>query len=194
MATFNDSHKEEMSGNYFDQGVHKIKIGAVIFDTTDDGKEFAEFTVVGTDSDKDERVGTARVWFTTDAAIHYSFNMIRSIFVHNAPKDKKDKARAAIDGLKDTEELEQACQHLVGKEAWYSVYENPERTYTDQDGKLRNSFDRNIYGYEPKPRTVSGNPEGVEDVDMSEDEPSEEKPKAKQPTKAKGPEDSLFGF
>lgn len=171
MAKFNDEHKEEMgSNNYFEQGVHKVKITGVEFGETEDGKEWAEFSVT---DDSGEKEGNARVWFTTDKAIWYSFNVFRSIFVHNAPKAQKDKMRKSIDDLKDTDELAKAAESLKGKECWYSVYENPERTYTDNSGKLRNSFDRNVYGYDPGPRKEAKTAE-VDDSDMPDvdnDEP-----------------------
>lgn len=156
MADFTDEHKEEMGGDFFGQGVHKVQIQTIEFGETegDAPKEFVEFTVV--DPENAERTGKARLWFHTDGAIKYSFNTIRTIFVHNAPEDKKDDVRAKFDALKNTEELDKACQKmLIGKEAWYSVYENPERTYPGADGSPKNSYDKNITGYEPKPRTVT---------------------------------------
>ena len=44
---------------------------------------------------------------------------------------------------------------LPGKECWFSIYESDERTYTDDNGKVRKSFDKNIAGYELKPKTVT---------------------------------------
>lgn len=148
MAKFTKEHKEEMGSNYFKPGVHKVKIEKVEFGKTQDDKEFAEFSVVGENGEE----GQARVWFTTDKAINFSFNIIRGIFVHNAPENKKDEMRKKVDACKDTNELSVICVALSGKECWYSVFENPERTFTGKDGQLRNSFDRNVYGYEPKPR------------------------------------------
>lgn len=165
MVKFNDEHKEESQGNYFGQGVHKVQIMLVEFGKTDDGKEFGEFTVV--DPENDDRQDRVRLWFTTDKAVKFSFSTLRNIFVHNAPEDKKDAVREKFNALKDTEELEVACQKtLIGKECWYTVYEDPERTYTNDKGELKHSFNRNIYGYEPKPREITTSADKVEDVPM----------------------------
>lgn len=171
MVKFTEDHKKEQASNYFGEGIHKVKIGAIDFGATDDGKEYVEFTVV----DDDEREGTARMWFTTEKAINYTFNIIRGIFVHNAPADKKDAIRAKIDKVKDTKELEKICEMLAGKECWYAVYKS-DRTYKS-NGDIKHSYDKNVYGYEPKPRTpdtisvgsgkskVEGEEVKIEDVD-----------------------------
>lgn len=154
MATFNDSHKEEMGGKYFEQGVHKVTILLIEADKTDDGKEYFEVTV-GND---DGAEGSARLWFHTDGSIKYSFNTLRNIFVHNAKTEAdKEKMRKKVDALKNTDELEKACAMLIGKECWYEVYENKERKFIGNDGKERYSYDRNIYGYEPKAKEVEEN-------------------------------------
>lgn len=154
MVKFNDSHKEEMGGEYFDLGVHKVKIGLVEFGTTDDKREYVEFTVVDDLEAENPKEAKARLWFTTDKAIKYTFNIIRGIFVHNTPEAKKQAIREKVDAVKDTDELEKLCQLLVGKEAWLEVSEDPTRTY-EKDGEQKPSINRNITGYEPTPRKVS---------------------------------------
>lgn len=153
MVKISDEHKKEMEfGNYFKQGVHKVQIMAIVFGETEGGKPYAEITVT---DDSGEKEGSARVWFTTDKAIAYSFSVLKGIFTHNTPEDKREKVKAGLNKITDTETLEEECQKLIGKECWYTVYENPDRTYTGQDGKTRNSYDRNIYGYEPEPRNTA---------------------------------------
>jgi hypothetical protein len=164
---FSDEHKADNapSGNYFEEGVHKVKIMLVDFGVTDKKQEYVEFTV----TDDEEREAKARMWFTTDKAVNYTFSIIRGIFVHNAPKDKKDTVRGEIDSLPDTDALEKACQMLIGKECWLKVEQNG--TYTKSDGTEGKNFNRNIYGYEPPapdPQNVSIANNGVEDVDMSD--------------------------
>lgn len=146
MAQFTDEHKKEQSSNFFPEGIHKVKIVAVEFGTTDSDKEYAEFNVV----DDDGREGSARMWFTTDAAIGFSFNVIRGIFVHNAPEGQKDKMRDKIDKLADTEALAKACEMLAGKECWYQVVQ--EGSYINGQGDTKPSYNRNVFGYEPSPR------------------------------------------
>lgn len=151
MVKFNEDHKKEMTqGDFIPEGVHKVKILLVEAGKTDAGKDYVEFTV----NDDDGREGKARMWFTTDAAINYTFNMIRTIFVHNAPEGKKDAIREQIDKIDDSDVLIEACQQLIGKEAWFTVYKS-DRTYQDAEGNTKHSYDKNIYGYEPKPKTVS---------------------------------------
>ena len=155
-ATFSDTEKEEKSFNYFEQGVHKVQISGVEFGFTEDKdeKEYCEITVV--DPDNAEKTDKVRLWFHSEGARSYSFSTLRAIFVHNAPEDKKDEIRAKFNAIKGTEDLEKACQKMLpGKEAWFSTYESETRTYTDESGKTRKSFDKNITGYEPKPKTVT---------------------------------------
>lgn len=154
-ATFTDAVKEEKSFSYFQQGVHKVQISGVEFGFTEgDEKEFCEITVV--DPDNAECTDKVRLWFHSEGAQSYSFGVLRSIFVHNAPADKKDEIRTKFNAIGGTEELENACKKMLpGKECWFSIYESDTRTYTDEKtGKVRKSFDKNIAGYELKPKTI----------------------------------------
>lgn len=150
MATFTAEHKEEMNLKpYFDFGVHKVQILGFKADETDDGKEFVEASFC--DPENSEIEDTARLWFTTDKAIGYSFSTLRSIFVHNAPEDKKDSAKEAVNATKNQTELcELLNTKLKGKEMWYSKYPDQERTYLDNSGYKRPSVNRNIYGFPVK--------------------------------------------
>src|SRR5688500_18525944 len=148
MVKFTDEHKTEQQTSYFGVGIHKVKIMLVEFGIDDKKREYAEFTLV--DPENDDKHDTARLWLHTDKTTEFSCSTIRSIFVHNAPEEKKDSVREKFNALEDTKQLEEACQKtLIGKECWYSIYENPNRTYTNDKGETKNSYDRNIYGYEP---------------------------------------------
>lgn len=154
MVKFSDEHKVE-GGKYFDIGVHKVKIMLVEFAHTEDKepREYVEFTVV--DENNEDLEAKARLWFTTDKAIKYTFGIIRGIFTHNAPEDKKQAIREKVDAVKDTDELDKLCQLLIGKEAWLEVSEDPTRTYTNEAGETKPSINRNITGYAPTPKKVS---------------------------------------
>ena len=155
-AKFNDTVKEEKSFNYFEQGVHKVQISGIEFGFTEDKeeKEFCEVTVV--DPENGEKTDSVRLWFHTEGAQAFSFSTLRAIFVHNAPEDKKDGVRERFNGLNGTEELEAACKKMLpGKECWFSIYESETRTYTDDNGNVRKSFDKNITGYEPKAKATA---------------------------------------
>lgn len=149
---FTDDNKQvKEMGDYngFSFGVHKVTIGQIELGETDSGKEYVEVTVMGENGEED----TARVWFTTDKAANYSFNILRQIYVHNAPEKDKDAARDTMDAVKDTEELvAKLNEKLVGGECWFTKYYDPQRSYLDASGNTRRSVNKNIYGYEPKPR------------------------------------------
>lgn len=173
MAKITDEHKKEMmQGEFIPEGIHQVKIMLVEGGKTQAGKDYVEFTVV----DSEEREGKARMWFTTDNAIGYTFNIIRGIFVHNAPANSKDKVRETIDAIDDTDKLVEACQQLIGKEAWLQVKKS-DRTYQNEAGETKHSYDKNIYGYEPVPKSVS-NAEAVsktnEPLKVTDDEGNEQ--------------------
>jgi hypothetical protein len=151
---FTDENKKEteFNDNYFKYGVHKVKLGQFELGGTEEGeKEYLEITVI--DPDDGELTDTARVWFTTEAAINYSFNTMRQIYVHNAPEKAKDAARDTFDEITDTEQLLKLLnEKLIGGEAWFSKYPSATRTYVNSSGETKKSIDKNIYGYEPKPK------------------------------------------
>lgn len=141
--------KEFSDSNWLGFGVHKVKIGAIEHGLTENDKEYVEFTVLGENEEED----TARVWFTSQKAANYSFNICRGIYVHNAPKDKKDAARDQFDALEDAEAMVKLMnEKLIGGECWFTKYPSPDRTYQASDGSIRKSIDKNVYGYEPRLR------------------------------------------
>lgn len=152
MADFNADHKKEM-GAYFSEGVHKVKITDITAGDTDSGKEYFEFKVEGENGEE----GSARMWWSTDKAIGYSFNTVKGIFVHNTVEKNRDQVREMLDKCKNTEELFEVChKSLIGKECWYSTYKS-DRTYVNGAGETKHSYDTNVYGYEPKPQAKSDN-------------------------------------
>lgn len=144
-----DKEVKEFSSNRFDFGVHKVHIGAIELGETDSGKEYIEVTVLG-DADEED---TARVWFTSEKAVNFSFNVLRNIYVHNAPEDKKDAARDIFDKVETNEDVIKLFnERIIGGECWFSKYLDATRNYVDQGGVTRQSVNKNIYGYEPKLR------------------------------------------
>jgi hypothetical protein len=147
MADFTDEHKVEQ-GNFIGEGIHKVSIVDVTGGVNDNEKEFIEFTV----EDADGGEGNARMWFTTDKAIKFTFNTVRAIFVHNALEGKDEAAREMVNKVKNSEELVALCKKvLIGKEAFYQV-EKSDYTYTNQAGESKQGYNRNLFGYEPKPK------------------------------------------
>lgn len=173
MVKFTDEHKKERSTNYFDEGIHPVLIESLEFGTTEKQQEYAEFNVI--DVDDPDRKGQARVWFTSDAAINFSLNILRGIAVHNAKTDAdKEKVKAAFAKLGDTSELAKMADRFRGMEAWY-VVEKSDRTYTNDAGEIKPSYNRNVLGYEPKPKAPSVVDQvvettGGEQVDINPDE------------------------
>lgn len=145
----NKAVKEFNENNWLGFGRHKVQIVAVGLGQTEAGKEYVEIEVVGEKGEED----TARVWFTSDKAANYSFNVLRQIYVHNAPEEKKEAARDTMDACKSTEELVDKLQEkLLGGECWFTKYPDPTRTYQAADGSVKQSINKNVYGYEPKER------------------------------------------
>lgn len=142
---FTNEHKAEQ-GAYFPEGIHTVKILGVTGGANENGKEYIEFTVGGENGEE----GTARMWFTTDKAINFTFNTIRTLFVHNALKGKEEAAKEMVNKVTNSEELIDVCNEaLVGKEGFY-VVEKSDYTYTNQAGELKHGYNRNLYGYKPK--------------------------------------------
>ena len=163
---FSDDHKavNEFSDKYFGYGVHSVQIAEVTLGGTDEGeKEFIEIKVVDPgDLDVED---AARVWFTSDKAINYSFNVLRQIFVHCAPENRKDDARELFDKINSTDDLVAVMQKCVGRQCWFTKYPSPDRTYQNAQGETKPSVDKNIMGYEPKLKTELMPKTGPMDVD-----------------------------
>lgn len=141
------SEETKAEDKYFSEGIHKVTIESIDHDETDQGKEFFEFTVKGENGEK----ASARIWFTTDKAAKYSFDIVRTLLVHNAKSDVlKEKVRNNVNSCKNTNELAELALSLEGGEAWYTLYKS-DRTY-EYNGEIKHSYDKNIYGYEPNPR------------------------------------------
>ena len=171
MAQFTDEDKKEISQNYFGEGVFKVKISGVHGGITESDKEYLEFSII---EDDGEREAEARLWFS-EKAKRYSFNTIRTIFVHNTKEENKDKIREKVNEINDTKEMEKLCQNLIGKECWYMVQKS-DTTYTDKFGNERPNYNKNLYGYEPKLKEVSkeasiANTVSGEIIESTKDEP-----------------------
>ena len=135
---------------YFEEGVHEVQISDIKYGKTDSDKEYVEISVVG----KNKETSSARLWFTTQKASDYAFKILKSIFVHNAPQASKDAMRDKINLIDDSEDIIKLLPTLKGKSCWFELYRS-DRQYVGADGNPRNSYDKNVYGYEPKPKDKS---------------------------------------
>lgn len=140
------------NNNYFDEGVHNIYITKAVRGTTDNGKEYVEFTVLG----EEDQEGTARLWFTTDKSAKYALSILAGIAVHNKDTEAdKQKVRDAFKKITDTDEVSNKfLERFKNYKAWYRVSKS-DRTYTAQDGSTKYSYDKDIAGYELKPKQLT---------------------------------------
>lgn len=149
-------------------GVHTVQALGFGAGATEDGKEYIEVGVVTKDGVEDK----ARVWFTGGAA-KISFNVLRQIAVHNAKdEDQKAKARDAVDGVKNTDELADLMnKNVMGGELWLTKYYDATRTYENAQGQKRRSINTNIYGYQPKlkPELMPKDADGITNLDRVKD-------------------------
>ena len=140
---------------YFDEGVHKVKIAGAIMDKMDDGREYVEIGVEGSEGETAE----VRMWLHSEKAFKFTMRTLQGIAVNNAKDDaQKDKIRQFFVGDFNDEKVQKVLDKLTGYEAWLTVYQS-DRTYTNAQGETRHSYDRNIYSYEPKPKKTT-----IEDI------------------------------
>ena len=75
---------------YFEEGVHKVKIAGAIMDKMDDGREYVEIGVEGSEGETAE----VRMWLHSEKAFKFTMRTLQGIAVHNAKDDtQKDKIR-----------------------------------------------------------------------------------------------------
>lgn len=170
---FTEEDKEDVNPQFEDRipfGVTPVQITLATADVTDKGSDFVEVGVI-TESGAED---STRLYFTEKAA-KYSLSTIKAIATHNAPEDKQDAVRKAIEGVKDTDFLAQLINDkMIGNSAWFTKYYDPERTYEDRDGNVRKSINTGLWGFEPrekpelmpKPKTHSIDPNDYPDDDV----------------------------
>ena len=130
-------------------GVSKVQCTGVLADVTEAGLDFIEIGVVNAEGIED----SARLWFTTPQSGNISFNVARAIAVHQGKtEEEKQKIGERVDGVKNSEELAEVLNDVCGNggELWFTKYYDPQRTYAGKDGQMRQSINKNVYGYEPK--------------------------------------------
>lgn len=142
--TFTEEELEEQL--FFREGVHEVMIGMAEFNETAAGDIYLHVAVAG----KSGEESSARLYFT-DKSTKYSIDTIRKILIHNAESDEK---KAEIREYFNTKvkcllDLKPLARSLIGKQAWLKI-EKSDRTYVGEGGKTRNSYDRDLYGFEPR--------------------------------------------
>jgi|GEM_PF-1308175 hypothetical protein len=150
MKIFKITEEDLVEQNFFREGVHEVIITSAEFFETDDQKIYLELGIMGSNDEQD----TARLYFT-DGAKKISLDTIRKILVHNAPDEEtKDKIREAYKKITNLAQLNPFVLRLVDKQAWLKI-EKSDKTYTSKEtGEIKHSYNRNIYGFEPKMKTT----------------------------------------
>jgi hypothetical protein len=88
--------------------------------------------------------------FFTEKANKITISTIRRILVHNAEdENKKQEIRIKFQTVTSLLDLKAFVMDLIGKQAWLKI-EKSDRTYIDNDGNEKFSYNRNLYGYEPE--------------------------------------------
>lgn len=159
--------KERTQSKYFAEGLHEVLIVSAERGTTDAGKDYVEFTVLGHDDEE----GTARLWFSTEAGSKYALSIMSGIAVHNKQTDaEKEGVRTAFKAIDDTDKVDaKFLAKFKDMDAFYLVQQS-DRTYTNAQGETKHSYDHNIAGYpmQPKKTTVEsllgGTPVSTDDV------------------------------
>jgi len=146
LKTFKITEEDLVEQNFFREGVHEVIITSAEFFETDDKKIYLELGIMGSNDEQD----TARLYFT-EGAKKISIDTIRKILVHNAPDDEtKDKIREAYKKITNLAQLNPFALKLIDKQAWFKI-EKSDKTYTSKEtGEIKYSYNRNIYGFEPK--------------------------------------------
>lgn len=147
-----DEDLKERNTNYFEEGVYEVLITKAERGTTDNGKDYVEFTVQG----HDDQEGTARMWFTTDKACKYTLSVLAGLAVHNKHTDaEKDKVRTAFKAITDTDQLDNKfLARFEEMDAFYRVQKS-DRTYTNQAGETKHSYDKDIAAYPLKMKQLT---------------------------------------
>lgn len=162
LKAFKITEEDLVEQNFFREGVHEVIITSAEFFETDDKKIYLELGIMGSSDEQD----TVRLYFT-EGAKKISLDTIRKILVHNASDDEtKDKIREAYKKITNLAQLNPFALRLVDKQAWLKV-EKSDKTYTSKEtGEIKHSYNRNIYGFEPKMKNEES---------KAETEPKEEK-------------------
>ena len=155
--------------NFFEFGIHEVTIEGAVLESLDDGREYIEIGVRGDNGESD----TVRLFLSTEKAIKFHLRTLQAICVHNAKSEAdKDKVRNAFIGKIDDKKIRTILDKMEGYRAWFQVEQDPARTYTNASGEERPSLDKNIYGYQPRPRQKTRE-EQVQELMGASDKPVE---------------------
>lgn len=130
---------------YFDEGVHEVFITGGIRGTTESGKDFIDFNILG----KEDQTGKVRMYLS-EAAAPYTRKRLAAIAVHSKSGDvEKQKVRDWFKKINDTDLMDQKfIDAFKDMEAWMLAEENEQQP--KPNGGYYLSY--NLFSYKPTPR------------------------------------------
>lgn len=149
---FTDEHKKESNfGQRFAFGVHKVSILGFNLCGTEEGEK--EYVEVGFTDEEGRKEGNVRLYFNTEGNSPISFDILRTIFVHNAPEDKKEAAKASFNGVENSKKMVDLLNSkLIGKEMWYTKYYDAKGGTYQKEGQTYRSVRESVMGYPTNPK------------------------------------------
>jgi len=128
-------------------GVHEVFIQAVALTQAKTGTMGMKFSV-----ENEEGQGEVTMWLS-EGALPYTIKNVSALVVHSVNEDeKKLKAKTFMSNIVSAKELFTVAQEkLIQAQCWLSVRESRNGdTYTDKNGEVKPSLDRNLLSYQPK--------------------------------------------
>lgn len=137
--------KARGSANYLGVGIHDVFIKSIELIKANSGTLGMRFTVENEDGQND-----ATFWLS-EAALPYTIENVSRLVVHNTAEDKKAEARNFMSNIVSAKELlEVAKAKLSNGVAVLSIRESKSSTYTDKNGDVKPSLEKNLLSYKPK--------------------------------------------
>lgn len=157
-------------GSYLGVGVHEVYIEGIELFEAKSGTLGLRINVENEDGKND-----ATFWLS-EAALPYSIENISRLVVHNTPEADKATARNFMSNITSGKELfEIAQKKLDGGIAYLSVRESKTQTYTDKNGEIKPSLEKNLLSYKPKAepqqavaKAMGGAEKVSEEIDLNE--------------------------
>jgi hypothetical protein len=132
-------------GSYLGLGIHDVFIEAVELFQANSGTLGIRFSVENENGKND-----ATFWLS-EAALTYTIENVSRLVVHNTAEDKKADARNFMSNIVSAKQLfEVAKEKLTGGVAVLSIRESKTQTYTDKEGVVKPSLDKQLLSYRPK--------------------------------------------
>jgi len=137
--------KESSGQSWLGLGVHEVFIKSVELTQAKTGTLGMKIVVENPDGKNEV------TFWLSEAALPYSIENVSRLVVHNTAEDKRAAVREFFGNIMSAKELvEVAKEKLVGGVGYLSVRESKTQTYTDKNGEVKPSLERNLLPYKPK--------------------------------------------